>query len=485
MSRFKSTVRLPSLLALVSLVAACSEGGAQVREPFGDLASAPRIDRTQPVSLVQPAGGSNVVAVNGAVVAAGATGNGPLLASAAIGHLESPDRLAHLFERLAGLDAGVDGRRGHEDVRILQFGDSHTASDMGTSAFRRIMQTRFGDGGRGFVSLGLPWKNYVQDGIRGCGMSAEFEPQRTRRTVGYATSGGDGDFGLLGVGIGAGTGGAQAWTSIGPRFSRFEIAYLQQALGGSFDVFVDGARAGRVSTRTASGQAGSGFAAFDTPDAPHQIDVRTVGDGIVRVFGMTLDRPQAGVVVDALGINGAEIFTQLRLSEDHFDEQVRHQAPSLVVLAYGTNEAVDEKLDDPTYERGLVDILGRVSRAAPGAACMLLGPPDLARWTRGTHGYRTVPRILEIAATQRRVARAAGCAFYDQIEAMGGPGSMAAWASEASPRAQPDRMHLTRPGYTQVGTSLATDVLHAYDEWRAETGLPPAGAEKSWNVARR
>jgi len=96
-----------------------------------------------------------------------------------------------------------------------------------------------------------------------------------------------------------------------------------------------------------------------------------------------------------------------------------------------------------------------------------------------------VPRILEIAATQRRVARAAGCAFYDQIEAMGGPGSMAAWASEASPRAQPDRMHLTRPGYTQVGTSLATDVLHAYDEWRAETGLPPTGAEKSWNVARR
>jgi lysophospholipase L1-like esterase len=486
MSRFNSPVRLPSivgkvsLISLVFMVAGCSEGaGTQIKQPFGDLATVPRIDRTQTVSLVQPSGGTNVVALNGAVAAsagsAASVDTAPPLSSAAVGHLDGPNRLAHFFQRLASLDEG----RGHDDVRVLQFGDSHTASDMGTAAFRRVMQTRFGDGGRGFVSIGMPWKNYVQDGVRGCWMNDEFEPQRARS--GAVT--GEGDFGLLGVGIGATTGGAQAWTQMGERFSRVEVAYLQDPLGGSFDVFVDGAHAGRVSTRAA--QLGSGFSTFATADAPHRIDVRTVGDGRVRLFGMTLDRAQAGVVVDALGINGAQIFTQLRQSADHFEEQLRHQAPSLVVLAYGTNEAADERLDDAAYERGLVDILGRVSRGAPGAACMLLGPPDLARWTKGTHGYHTVPRILEIAAIQRRVAGAAGCSFYDQIDAMGGPGSMAAWASESSPRAQADRMHLTRAGYTQVGTTIATDVLHAYDEWRAETGLPPTGAEKSWNVARR
>ncbi len=68
---------------------------------------------------------------------------------------------------------------------------------------------------------------------------------------------------------------------------------------------------------------------------------------------------------------------------------------------------------------------------------------------------------------------------------MGGPGSIAAWAEEAEPRAQGDRTHLTRIGYAQVGTSLATDLLRAYDEWRAEMGLPPTGADKTWNVARR
>ena len=161
------------------------------------------------------------------------------------------------------------------------------------------------------------------------------------------------------------------------------------------------------------------------------------------------------------------------------------QAPDLVVLAYGTNEAVEPHLEDAAYERGLVDLLGRVSRAAPGAACMLLGPPDLARWTKGTRGYHTWPRVLEIEAIQRRVASAAGCAFYSQIDAMGGPGSIASWAEEPEPRAQGDRMHLTRTGYAQVGGALATDLLRAYDEWRAEMGLPPTGAEKTWNVARR
>jgi lysophospholipase L1-like esterase len=489
MSRFDSPVRLPSLLGLLSSVSlaacavACGEGATTLaKEPLGDLASAPRIDRTQTVSVVQTTGGSNVVPVTGAVATVAATataGDGatPPLSSATVGHLDGPNRLSHFFQRLAGLDDG----RGHDDVRVLQFGDSHTASDMGASAFRHVLQSRFGDGGRGFVSLGEPWKNYVQDGVRGCAMNDAFEPQRSRPLRGGFA--GDGVYGLLGVSIGASKGGAQAWTSMGLRFSHVELAYLQGPQGGSFDVIIDNARVGRVTTRAA--QQGSGFAAFDTTDAPHQIDVRTVGDGNVRVFGMTLDRTQAGVVVDSLGINGAQIFTELRLNEEHFDEQVRHQAPSLVILAYGTNEAVDPALDDATYERGLVDLLGRVSRAAPGAACMLLGPPDLARWLKGTHGYHTSPRILEIAATQRRVAAAAGCAFYDQIDAMGGPGSMAAWATESPPRAQSDRMHLTRAGYTQVGAAFASDVLHAYDEWRAETGLPPTGSETSWNVARR
>jgi hypothetical protein len=93
------------------------------------------------------------------------------------------------------------------------------------------------------------------------------------------------------------------------------------------------------------------------------------------------------------------------------------------------------------------------------------------------------PRLAQIVAAQRRVATAAGCAFYDQLEAMGGPGTIIAWANEPEPRANRDHVHLTRTGYTQLGTSLATDAMRAYDEWRAELGLPPTGASRTWDVA--
>jgi lysophospholipase L1-like esterase len=205
----------------------------------------------------------------------------------------------------------------------------------------------------------------------------------------------------------------------------------------------------------------------------------------VRVFGMNVDRLEAGVVVDALGINGAQVFTPLRWNEAHFAEQLRHAAPDMVMLAYGTNEALEPGLADAEYERKVVDLLGRIARAMPAASCLLLGPPDLARHTKGKDDWKTWPRVLEIVAAQRRVAQAAGCGFFDQMGAMGGEGSIAAWAAEAEPRGGRDRVHLTRTGYAELATSFATDLMHAYDAWRAERGLPPTGAAKTWGGGTR
>ncbi len=381
-----------------------------------------------------------------------------------VGHLEGAQRLTRAFEALARLQDG----RATDDVRIVQYGDSHTASDMGVSVFRRALQARFGDGGRGFVSIGMPWTNYAQDGLLG-GMTRDFEPTRVWSHRG-TFFGLDGCYGRLGVGV-ATSGAAFAWTRFRAPSTRVEISYAEGPTGGSFDVLVDGARAAHVSTRAA--RAGSAWLPLTVSDAPHEVSVQTAGDGEVRIFGMDLGRAQAGVVVDALGINGAQASTPMRWGEGCFAEQLAHASPSLVVLAYGTNEALDATLSDADVERRLQELLGRVARAAPGASCLLLGPPDLARPTPQTPGWASWPRLAEIVAVQRKVAAAAGCAFYDQAAAMGGPGSMAAWATEPAPRALPDRTHLTRKGYAQVATSFADDLMKAYDAWRSGAGRPP------------
>src|SRR5205085_9582825 len=119
-----------------------------------------------------------------------------------VGALDRPSALRRFFEALARLEAG----HAQDDVRITQFGDSHTAADIQTAAVRRALQTRFGDGGRGFVAIGRPWKLYRAEGVRG-GMSSDWSSDKAKLGPHPAA---DGVFGLAGIGLVTRNGGARA-----------------------------------------------------------------------------------------------------------------------------------------------------------------------------------------------------------------------------------------------------------------------------------
>ena len=375
--------------------------------------------------------------------------------------LENAAVLARFFQRLADLEAGRAG----SDVRVVQFGDSHTQSDLGTGSVRRALQARFGDGGRGFIPLVLPAKGWLQTGVR-ADVPREWTIARMKmkRRKGEKTSTltGDGFYGLGGVSAVAQKPGGRLWLEV-PASPRVEIAYLEQPRGGAFDVYIDGARAARVPSAAKS--AVSAYRAFDLPDAPHRIELEAHGGGEARIFGVTLDRPALGITLDALGIVGARASGILEWNEAHFGEQLRHRAPDLVIFAYGTNEASYD-IDIPAYEKQLTDVLARVARAVPERACLLLGPPDWVQ--RGVDGAATPQKLFDVIATQRRVALSAGCAFFDQFEVMGGAGSMEDWASATPPLGRSDRVHLTKAGYERLATAFVNALLASYDDWRDE-----------------
>jgi lysophospholipase L1-like esterase len=281
---------------------------------------------------------------------------------------------------------------------------------------------------------------------------------------------GDGCYGLGGVCLLASQP-ARAWAEVTGACSRVEVDYWQQPGGGAFELWIDGSRAAKIATSGTTTT--SAFKSFDVPEGTHNIEVRAAGDGNIRFFGAVLDRSANGLVLDALGINGARVATALSWNEAHLTEQLQHRKPDLVVLASGTNESFDDTPVD-AYERQIVDLLGRIARAVPTASCLVMGPPDHAIETKD--GWISSPRLLDVVATQKRVAEAAGCAFYDQLEAMGGPVTAILWHGEPEPRMARDHVHLTRTGYTQVGTSFANDLLRSYAGWRAEKSLPPIDA---------
>lgn len=380
----------------------------------------------------------------------------PVLNVASSRVLLHPEALVRFFENLRR----VEEREATDDVRVVQFGDSHTAADFSTGVVRKMLQARFGDGGRGFVGIGAPFKGYRQEGVKAVATS-HFETERGKHAHGVFT--GDGFYGLSGVATVGLKSNARLASELNVRTSKIELQYLTQPHGGTFDAYVDGNRVASVRTQARSPQ--SGFTPLSLPEGLHSIEIRPRGDGEVRFFGAVLDRAQIGLVFDTLGINGARITTMREWDEAHFQEQLKRRAPDLVVFAYGTNESADEAPLEH-YSRAWVEVLGRVRRAVPGAACLIVSPPDRAIET--TAGWATAPRLKEVMDLEAQVAEAAGCAFLSTFAAMGGDGTMARWAEEDPPRAQKDRVHYTREAYETLGQLQATEILAAYDAWRKD-----------------
>lgn len=378
-----------------------------------------------------------------------------------VGHLEHPARLATMFARLEELDAHT----ARSDVRVVQLGDSHTASDYGTSVARARLATRFGDGGRGFLPMGQPYRRLFQSGeamARGVG----FEPLKAS-LLGIRPAGDDGFYGPSGVAMEARAAGSSMTSELTASAESYEVAYFTQPGGGTFEVLVDGKSKGRITTDQAIRASAS--RSFPVTRGSHTLETRAVGDGPVRIFGVRLDDAALGVTFDSLGMNGAKATTLLTSDDAHLREQIARLAPTLVILAYGTNEAGDSTTTPAEHAAAMVSLAEHVKAGAPSASCIMLGPPD--RDGRTMTGIHSLPKLAEIIAAQRRAADDAGCAFFDQRAAMGAPDAIGRWASESPPRARRDLVHLTRAGYATLAEALVSDVVKAYDGWKREAAV--------------
>jgi lysophospholipase L1-like esterase len=187
-----------------------------------------------------------------------------------------------------------------------------------------------------------------------------------------------------------------------------------------------------------------------------------MGDGPVRVFGVSLERMRPGVVVDAIGIPGACARDQIPSDPAIQAAHLRRISPDLVVLSYGTNESSSARYSMSLYERELRQVIARIQRALPQASCLLIGPSELPqRLDDGSWGAReSTGQIIEI---QRRIAREVGCGFFDQLAFMGGPGSMVRWVAHAPPLAREDYTHYTREGHQRLAEVLERALLEGLE----------------------
>ena len=351
------------------------------------------------------------------------------------------DLLAHFHARLTSA----------KPVRIAWLGDSHTYADFWTHAVRSALQERYGNGGPGYLLVGIhPYRS---------GRAKITVDGKWRHEPSSPSSGAhqlDGTFGLLGMR--AVPVSADARCTIEPYSTAVEggarwTLLFREKGQDRFEARVGSGEWKTVGPATGSALPGSPIRRLTLKGKakePFQVRAKS---GAPELFGVILESEKPGLVLDNLGINGARASTVLAWEEQAWEAELRAREPALVVLAYGTNEAAST-LTAARYQAHEKALLERVKKAAPNADCLMIGPTDMATPEGGSR-----PRVAELDAALESTARESGCAFMSAYRAMGGEGGFAKWAKESPPLGSPDRIHLTPKGYEALAEKTVERLL--------------------------
>lgn len=351
-------------------------------------------------------------------------------------------------------------------TRVAHFGDSIVVSDLVSGTLRRRLQDEFGDAGHGFVLIADAWPAYHHNDVwrwasRGWSVS---------RVVGPLA--GDGLYGLGGVSFKAPPGvrsrfGTATEGKYGRSVSRFIVAYQEQPGGGTLTLSVDGKAARVIETNSTDKHFAS--AEIEVEEGQHQLELLTGGTGMVRAFGVVLERQGPGVVLDALGIQGARIRFLDKHDDDHWAEQLRWRRPDLIIYQFGANESADGfAYPMSEYHDTMKAVLVQSKRALPEAGCLIVGAMDRAH--KVDDSLRTLPIIPLIVERQRAVAAEVGCAFFDTYAAMGAENSMARWVRRGL--GQADMTHPSAVGAEVLGNWLYQALMQGYREFAAHSTRP-------------
>jgi lysophospholipase L1-like esterase len=320
------------------------------------------------------------------------------------------------------------------------------------------LQRRFGDGGHGFVLMANAWPSYFHWDVERYATSGF----KVSTIVGpYAD---DGWYGLGGVAFRADRNvlsrvGTAKNGAFGRKVSRFVVAYAEAPRGGRFQLRVDGKDVGVVDSNASEPKAR--FHELAVEDGPHELEVQTLS-GESRLFGIVLERSGPGLVLDALGVQGARVRFLDKQDDAHWAEQLRFRDPDLVVYQFGANESGDGFVYSMAdFHRTMLEVLAQAKRAVPRASCLVIGAMDrAAKQGDKIVSVRVIPALVE---EQRKVALESGCAYYDTYRAMGGKGSMPIWVKRGL--GQADLTHPSGAGAERLANWIYGALLRGYAAW--------------------
>ncbi|MFZ9886341.1 MAG: GDSL-type esterase/lipase family protein [Myxococcota bacterium] len=332
------------------------------------------------------------------------------------------------------------------------FGNSLIASDHIIDVFRERFVERFGNGGRGFVLVDrmAPYGPRTRTGIA----------KSTQWNAHNFSMGDRGShpFGVSGVVHVSNTRGARTlWRLSGERRARIYAhddagsPPLQITLDGQLTTTFHPTRKGNLATID-----------VDIPPEASQLVLEAEGAG-AAVYGALLEGEGPGVSINTYGVPAAGAAHFLAAEGPFFADQLRAQDPALVVVMLGGNETKRlhwKKRSRDEVEQSFVALLALLQRTVPRAACLAVSPIDAVHGGQ-EKSWQPRAQLSWVIDMQRRVAAAAGCAYFDLYRAMGGEGSLKRFHDAGF--LHDDMVHPKSGGLDILGELMADALLRAYE----------------------
>lgn len=304
-----------------------------------------------------------------------------------------------------------------EIIDIMHIGDSHIQAEMGTSVVRDMLQSEYGNAGRGLISA--------------------FKLAGTNQPVDYeitALNHIDGQVRLL----------KRPWP-IQPGFTG--VAACSDGTNTvTYRNLKPNHRFNKAIVFTSNGKREATFA---QPVDSGRFDV--VANE--RIFGVyTCNTDSAGIVYSTIGNNGACFSDYLLL--DNFAADVAVLNPRLIVLSMGTNEGYSSKSDSQILSETR-ELIKRLRAANPEALFLMWMPMECEKKAGDDGSFKVQARVKDARNLLRQVSVEEGIPYWDFYEVAGGDGAASRWV-DAGIMNPKDHVHLLGAGYRLQGRLAAT-----------------------------
>ncbi len=347
-------------------------------------------------------------------------------------------------------------------ARITVFGNSLIISDRIVDVWREALQQRFGDAGRGFLyadrQANYGARSRTADEANGLSSFNVVWGERGRHPhgIGGALHVADRDAQSVFVLDGA---------------TRARLFFLDHKRSADLTVTFDD-RAPQVVAATHEGPR---VVPVPVPAGAARMTVRWPAGSVA--YGVSVERPSPGIILDNISIIGADSTRYLRIDEDIFRAQLPALSPQLVTILLGGNEVKRVAWGGstlPRVKRDLAKFLQRIQETLPGVPCLVTGPLENVQGAQPTkeknpepvaHPWKKRWQTDAVREVMHEVAVAAGCAYFDTFAAMGGDGALRRLNDKRL--LNEDMIHPQGDGLDLLGALLHDALLDEYEQGTA------------------